>query len=215
MNDHIFEVEDARLDERFKENALVTGDPNIRFYAGQPLVDPDGYVLGTLCVISPEPKLLISKQKRGLHLLAIEVMSLIVERRQKAELRNFESLFKLSNDMICVAGTDGFFKKVNPAFKNVLGWDTEVLLESSLYDFVHPDDLKKTRQEVQRLAMGKQTTNFTHRFRTQNKQYKILQWVASPDPTTGSLFAIARDITNERAREMALILSEERATVFF
>ena len=70
MDDVLFEVNDAAADDRFKDNELVTGDPNIRFYAGFPLVDPNGYGLGTLCVIDRIPRTLNKKQKRALELLA-------------------------------------------------------------------------------------------------------------------------------------------------
>ncbi|MDR3679064.1 MAG: PAS domain S-box protein [Flavipsychrobacter sp.] len=215
LNTDTLEVEDATLDERFKANPLVTGNPNIRFYAGHPLIDPQGYALGTLCVIDREPKVLTEQQKRALQLLAKDAMNLIVERRQKAELKNFESLFQLSNDMICVAGTDGFFRKVNPAFKKVLGWDAELLLSISFLDLVHPDDLERTKHELQLLTEGHNTINFTHRFKTESGNYKVLQWVATPEPLTGSLFAIARDITEEKEKELQLVLSEERARAFF
>ena len=51
MDIGLFEIEDATRDERFKENDFVTGAPNIRFYAGQPLIDPNGYALGTPYVL--------------------------------------------------------------------------------------------------------------------------------------------------------------------
>lgn len=210
-----FEVEDATQDDRFRNNALVTGDPNIRFYAGEPLIDPDGFALGTLCVIDREPKILTEKQKRALQLLAREAMAMIIERRQKAELKNFESLFELSNDLICIAGTDGFFRKVNPAFEKILGWDKKVLLNTSFFELVHPEDLKSTQNEIQRLADGLNTINFTHRFKVKNGKYKTLQWVATPEPLTGNLFAIARDVSEEKSKEFQLRLSEERARAFF
>jgi len=211
----ILEVSDASKDTRFKDNPFVTGEAHIRFYAGQPLIDPRGYALGTLCVIDNEPRVLTESQKRALQLLAKEVMTLIVERRQKAELRNFESLFQLSNDLICVAGINGFFKKVNPAFEKVLGWDKETLLSTSFFELVHPDDLDITREQIDRLAAGLNTINFTHRFRVRHGDYKVLQWVATPEPLTGNLFAIARDVSAEKDKERLLILSEERARVFF
>ncbi|PRY55561.1 PAS domain S-box-containing protein [Arcticibacter pallidicorallinus] len=211
----LLEVSDASKDVRFQDNPFVTGETQIRFYAGQPLIDPRGFALGTLCVLDNKPRTLTESQKRALHLLATEVMTLIVERRQKAELRNFESLFRLSNDLICVAGINGFFKKVNPAFENVLGWDKEALLNTSFFDLVHPDDLDITREQIDRLAAGLSTINFNHRFRNKHGEYKTLQWVATPEPLTGNLFAIARDVSEEKDKERVLILSEERARVFF
>ena len=107
----VFEIEDASKDDRFKTNSLVTGNPNIRFYAGYPLVDPQGLSIGSLCVIGNKPKTLNESQKKALKLLAEEVMALVVDRRLKAELRNFQKLFDLSNDLIFVGGTDSYFKK--------------------------------------------------------------------------------------------------------
>ncbi|MBG6233584.1 PAS domain S-box-containing protein [Pedobacter sp. CAN_A7] len=215
LDTHILEVEDATKDDRFKNNAFVTGDPNVRFYAGQPLIDPNGYPLGTLCVIDGKTKVLNDKQKRALKLLAEEAMALILERRQKANVQSFENLFECYNDLICIAGIDGFFKKVNPAFHKVLGWDIKTLLTTSFFDLVHPDDLGHTQQEVQRLAGGASSINFTHRFKTIGGDYKILQWVATPEPETGNLFAIARDVSTEKFKERQLVRSEARARAFF
>jgi len=215
MDTGIFEVEDALKDERFRENGLVTGSPNIRFYAGYPLIDPGGYALGTLCVIDRVPKLLTESQKQSLKLLAEEVMSLITERRQKEELKNFEKLFQLSNDLICVSGTDGFFQKVNPAFEKLLGWSTQFLLKTSFFDLIHHDDVEPTKQELENLVTGKNTIKLTHRFKTAENGYKILEWTASLEPLTGNVYAIGRDITQLMAKEQQLAASEERLRIFF
>ncbi|ASJ76119.1 PAS domain S-box protein [Granulosicoccus antarcticus] len=76
----LLEVEDASKDERFKNNYLVTGEPNIRFYAGKPLVTPDGIALGTLCVIDYKPRRLSTTQRDGLDQLSNAVMELFHER---------------------------------------------------------------------------------------------------------------------------------------
>src|SRR2546423_2964849 len=70
----LFIVPDATLDKRFAENPLVTTDPKIRFYAGAPLITPDGHALGTLCVIDKVPRELSHGQRQGLKVLARHVM---------------------------------------------------------------------------------------------------------------------------------------------
>jgi len=66
----LFIVPDMREDARFRENPLVVGEPHIRFYAGAPLVNEDGFALGTLCVVDREPRELDEEQKAALHSLS-------------------------------------------------------------------------------------------------------------------------------------------------
>lgn len=215
MGEELFEVEDATRDERFKTNELVTGTPDIRFYAGFPLVDPGGYSLGTLCVIDRKKRQLTEQQKNALKLLAEQATALIIDQRLRMELRYFEKLFQMSNDLVCIAGSDGYFRKINPAFEELLGWDEKFLLKTTFFEFIHPDDLEKTYQEIARLAGGQTTINFVHRFRTKNGHYLYLQWTATPESNTGNLFAIARNVTEEKNREDKLKVSEENFRSFF
>ena len=206
----LFEVEDALNDDRFKNNPLVQGDPNIRFYAGQPLIDPEGYALGTLCVIDRVPRKLDAAQRRALEILAIEVTAQIVARKQTQEARKMEELFELSIDMICIAGTDGFFKKINGAFAVNLGWKKEDLLGKPFADFIHPDDVESTFQEVKKLSEGYKTINFINRYRCSSGDYKTLQWFTNPDAKTGELFAIARDVSDRVEMEHIMQQNQDR-----
>jgi GAF domain-containing protein len=81
QQEELFIVPDAREDPRFKENPLVLGDPHIRFYAGAPLIDEDGYALGTLCVMDRQPRELDDTQKEALRSLRRLALSQIELRR--------------------------------------------------------------------------------------------------------------------------------------
>ncbi|WP_036678836.1 response regulator [Daejeonella oryzae] len=216
MQPGLFEVEDARKDVRFENNLLVNGDPNIGFYAGVPIIDPNGYALGSICVIDTKPNKLSDTQISILELLAQEAICLIVERQKRDELKNFEKIFKLSDDLICIIGSDGSFKKVNPAFNKLLGWENDFLLKTPLFDLVHPEDIEVTRSEFSKLSSGEKiTANFTQQFKSTDNSYKTLQWVASLEPETGNIFAVARDVTDEKLKEIQIEVNENRFRSFF
>jgi PAS domain S-box-containing protein len=215
MDTVIFEVQDAAKDERFKDNALVKGDPHIRFYAGYPVIDEQGYALGSLCVIDREPRKLSAKQKRALEVLSQEISSLITERRIKEELKNLEKLFDQSNDLVFIGGIDGYFKKVNPAFERVLGWSEEHLLNTSSFEFYHPDDVESTIKELQKLSVGGNTVNFLQRFKTARGDYKTIQWTSTPEVETGNIFGIGRDVSELKLKDQRLAASEGKLRAFF
>ena len=88
----LFIIPDTLEDARFRENPLVVGEPGIRFYAGAPLINEDGFALGTLCVVDREPRVLDSEQKEALE--AISRLAL----RQMELRKNLQLLKEALND---------------------------------------------------------------------------------------------------------------------
>jgi PAS domain S-box-containing protein len=101
--------------------------------------------------------------------------------------------------MLCIAGPDGYFKRVNPAFEKTLGWNQEELLSRPFLDFVHPEDRDETLRQMENLARGLPTVSFENRYEVAQGGHRILQWTAHPDQDTNLIYAIAQDVTEERA----------------
>ncbi|WP_406694444.1 PAS domain S-box protein [Singulisphaera sp. Ch08] len=133
---------------------------------------------------------------------------IVAEERNRAE-EVMERLFNLSLDLICIAGTDGYFKRVNPAFHHVLGWAERDLIAQPFLHFVHPDDVEATLREMQTLSTGVPTTSFENRYRNIDGTYKHLVWSASPELRTGLIYGIARDVTQAKLAERELQRAKE------
>ena len=121
--------------------------------------------------------------------------------------RNAELLpfFEQSVDMLCIASPDGYFRRLNPAWKKTLGWSVRELCAKPFVHFVHPDDRAATRVETQRLKVGRQTIHFENRYRCKQGGYRWLQWNAAYLTDQGAVHAIARDVTAQKQLEEQVI----------
>lgn len=211
----IFEINDTLQDSRFAHIDLVCNNPHIRFFAGCPLVDPQGDKLGTLSVMDYKPRRLNEDQQRALLLLSKEIMDVISMLRQKEDLINFESLFELSPDMICIAQSEGKIIKANPALQQLLGLSPDELSRVSFFDLIHTADLEITRQQIANLLSGAIVLNFVIRIKAAGERYRSIEWTASLKNGTKNLFAVGRDITEEINAESRLIDGEKKLRAFF
>ena len=349
-------VPDASGDAVFRTHPLVQGEPHIRFYAGMPLVSPEGQVVGTLCVVDREPRTLEPNHELALRVLGRHVMALLElrrrsrERARTAELeasirglegevaegrsvtaavqrerdladaminslpgifyllnregrflrwnRNLERvtgystaelsevspldvfegtdrdrvaqridqvfetgsaeveaelrtrggrstpyfltgrtiefdgetcligmgmditarrraeverdrLFELSPDLFCVAGFDGHFKQLNPAWEETLGYTREELQSRPYVEFVHPDDVPSTEAKAEEAASETVLQTFQNRYHCRDGSWRWLEWNSTPVPEEELIFAVARDVTESREMAQALARSEE------
>jgi PAS domain S-box-containing protein len=114
---------------------------------------------------------------------------------QHRRLEEQERFFNLSVDMMCVAGFDGYFKRVNQAFKTTLGYDKE-LAQLPFLSFVHPEDVQATMDSVAHVFAGGNPGDFRNRYRAADGSYRLLSWRGAADPKREVIYAVARDITD-------------------
>jgi PAS domain S-box-containing protein len=140
--------------------------------------------------------------------IAFVVVGVIVGRyaaERRATERSLGRTYEAAVDLQCIAGYDGYFKRVNPAWSALLGYTERELLERPFVDFVHPDDVERTGREAGRLLDGDATTvRFENRYRTANGSYRWLAWKSRSVPAEGLIYASARDITDDKHDREAL-----------
>ncbi len=125
-----------------------------------------------------------------------------VSARKRAEEER-DRFFTVSLDLLCVAGIDGRFRRLNPAFERTLGYSEEELLQRPFVEFVHPNDRDATLAEVQKLAHCEQTIGFENRYRCKDGTMRWMLWSAAATPD-GTIYAAARDITERKRDEEEL-----------
>jgi PAS domain S-box-containing protein len=127
---------------------------------------------------------------------------------QQAKLRESDAFFELSLELLCTASVDGYFRRLNPAFK-ILGWSEQELLSAPFINFVHPDDVPSTLAETEKLRRGIRTIHFENRYRCKDGSYRWIAWASTPDPA-GILYGTGRDITEQkRAQQERESLNEQ------
>jgi PAS domain S-box-containing protein len=118
--------------------------------------------------------------------------------------QQLDHFFDLSTDLLCIAGTDGYFKRLNPAWEQTLGYSVEDLLARPFLDFVHPEDASSTGAELARQGAGDTlTVAFDNRYRCRDGSYRWLSWSATSVVESGTIYAVARDTTEQRRAEQA------------
>ncbi len=133
----------------------------------------------------------------------------ITERLEAEEERN--RFFKLSLDYMCVAGMDGYLKRVNPSFMRTFGYTEEEFLSRPFFDFIHPDDIKKTYEVMTELNQKNAISNFLNRYRCIDGSYRWLHWASVL--YGDRIYSAAHDITDLKKTEIQLRESGEKLQI--
>ncbi len=129
-------------------------------------------------------------------------IGMFIDRRRAQE--QLDRFFTLSLDMFCIAGFDGYFKRVNPAWTRWLGHTEQEMISKPYMDFVHPDDRDRTAAEANKLSEGHKVIYFENRYLHKDGTYRWLLWASAPFPEQQLIYATARDVTERKVAEETL-----------
>lgn len=121
--------------------------------------------------------------------------------KMKTNAFDFEGLFELSPDLLCISGYDGYFKKINSSVVKTLGYSFEELYSRRINDFIHPSDLRKTDGWREGLTKDHSIVNFENRYLTKSGEIIWLSWTAKAAEEGEIIFAVAKNITDKKREE--------------
>ncbi len=197
-------IEDLQLSKDFQrknfalENKLVSG-------LGIPIIFKDK-VIGVLVVYSETPN---DTQDSFLKLSPSILTQLAFDIQRKKTETELNLMFNLSPDLICIAGMDGYFKKINPSFERLLGYTNEEILSTSYMDFIHPEDRQRTLEMLLNLFKGKTVLYYENRNVTKKGEVIWLSWTIAPLANEKLVFATAKDITERKKQEQQIFEKTE------
>jgi len=213
-------VEDAKTDERFASNPMVTGDPKVRFYAGSPLTMSDGHALGTICVLDRVPRQLTEEQKTALQLLSRQVVtqlelrhSLKAKSRGEDQLRtselNYRRLFEAAKDGILIldVGT-GRITDVNPFLFNLLGFTRDEMIGQTVGELSPFKDIESNQLMLERLQQDGYVRYEDLPLETRDGRHLEVEFVCNiyPVGNTNVIQCNIRDITERKKAEQRMAL---------
>lgn len=239
LQDEILEIQDARLDERVKDNPHVTAENGIRFYAGIPIKTAAGYNIGTVCVVDTKPKQLSENQKKALRLLTEQALMLLEARKKNNSLGNEvdsqlrskvketeQQLIQKENEYkrllkaikrssgVIEFSPDGRIKKINQYFLETLGYKKEELVGRHHRILLDEESKKVNKAFWEELCSGSFKRGRLRRLHKDGSEV----WIqATYNPVMDSfnkiikVIKIGQDITREFREEKAIKKAKDTA----
>ena len=210
-------VEDIATDPLWAAYKAAVLPHGLRACWSTPIFDASRRVLGTFAMYYRQPRLPLPEHQRlidaATHTAAIAISRHRTETALHAKTEELNRYFTNSLDLLCIADTDGHFRRLNPEWERTLGYSPAELKGRRFLDLVHPEDLAATLAALGQLSSQEHVLNFVNRCRHKDGTYLWLEWRSFAEDSR--IFAVARDITVRIQTEKALRKSEARLRSVF
>jgi len=212
----VLEVPDARADPRFSDNPLVTGEPDIRFYAGASIELAGGERIGTVCVIDREPRQLSEQQRTVLQGLATIASLALADRRSRLRTARdlaegearYRAIVEDQSELISVAGPDGTLRFVNGAYAQHFGLTPQDMVGRNLLAFVDAADRSAVTAHLAQVLQSDAPLFGINRMQSAQGRTRWVSWVNRPLRGPGgavtAIQSVGRDMTAQREAEDGL-----------
>ncbi len=172
-------------------------------------------LLGGIALFHADSVLLDTGQLAAVELVAANLRDLLAHKAALQESESFERIFNFSNNFVCVMNFQGVFENINPSYTSILGWTRDKIEGKNFSSFIYPEDLEETNRIFGQVVQGQMVQNFVHRFLDSEGGFRTIEWTATPDMGANRIYAIGRDVTEEREMESKLRESRLRMREVF
>jgi PAS domain S-box-containing protein len=186
--------EDVDVEWGFFKRNIAAKKAGIEVVMGVPLKDKEE-VIGVLLIGTEKTKSALVNYSELLQKLESSIGAELSRKKIEIELTH---IFDFTPGIICVAGFDGYLKRINPAGLELLGYSLDEMRSRPIRSFVHEEDRLQTKEQQANLYNGGKQTNFENRYITKEGKIVWLSWAATSAPEHGILYAVAKDITEEK-----------------
>lgn len=183
-------------------------------YSFSPVQGEDGGFAGVLLLATEMTQQVLTDRERdraevgrALAVSQLRDLNALLEAEVTQRTADRNRLWLLSSDIMLQCTFEGVITAVNPAWTEVLGWEEAELHGSSLFELIHPDDLKHTQAGASKSSTGHAYPRFDNRYRHKDGSYRWISWATQPD--AHHIYAVGRDFTVEHDKAQALAAAEE------
>lgn len=203
-------IPDILQDERSSDKKMMAA-AGIRFYLGIPLIEKDGLVLGTLCILDHQPKTLTSERLKSLTSIAQAITKLLVSEKTNVQADYFEQIFSITNNLMVIIDREFRIKESNQAFKHSLNYTHNQANTLSFFKIVgEHDDMETILQQIP----DKEQLSFTSVTKI-NGEVVTIEWLIKQNESNLDFFCFGRKLTEELQRNVKLENSERKYKNFF